>query len=267
MEFSLIHGKPEKTEAMKAGSDRHTELEKEVMVRIDIPVETQEDMWGIRFLNFIVGINQLLTQGMTRELMVIGSLEEGIWVIGVIDEIRMPMDGPLINPLLVDTKTRNKPMLPSEPQKRNARFQLMFYKFLWDNIIGGKFSSEQFFVHFDLNPKRALSEDVKKFGISLAFQLNTLEDVVAQFKEVCNMLPRSKEHLLLRYEFQGDSSGLGEFMFSYDHIWLMGQVRRGLDFWLGVRCSNSVSWSEKWKCNFCKFKNNCSQAIKPNPEE
>lgn len=56
-------------------------------------------------------------------------------------------------------------------------------------------------------------------------------------------------------------------MFSYDHIWLMGQVRRGLDFWLGVRRSNSVSWSEKWKCNFCKFKNNCSQAIKPNPEE
>lgn len=31
MEFSLIHGKPEKTEAMKAGSDRHTELEKEVV--------------------------------------------------------------------------------------------------------------------------------------------------------------------------------------------------------------------------------------------
>lgn len=34
MEFSLIHGKPEQTEAMKTGSDRHTELEKEVVQNI-----------------------------------------------------------------------------------------------------------------------------------------------------------------------------------------------------------------------------------------
>ena len=30
MEFVLEHGKPERTEAMKAGSDRHAQLEQEV---------------------------------------------------------------------------------------------------------------------------------------------------------------------------------------------------------------------------------------------
>lgn len=60
----------------------------------------------------------------------------------------------------------------------------MFYKCLWDNIVGGKFSSEQFFIHFDLNPKRALSEDVKKFGISLAFQLNVSNHLIQLAVEI-----------------------------------------------------------------------------------
>ena len=31
MEFVLLHGKPEKTKAMKAGCDRHVQLEEEVL--------------------------------------------------------------------------------------------------------------------------------------------------------------------------------------------------------------------------------------------
>jgi exonuclease V len=43
-------------------------------------------------------------------------------MVGVIDEIRLPVNEKTINPILVDTKTRTKPTLPAEPQKRNARF-------------------------------------------------------------------------------------------------------------------------------------------------
>lgn len=32
MEFGLVHGKPKKTAAMEAGSNRHAELEKEVIL-------------------------------------------------------------------------------------------------------------------------------------------------------------------------------------------------------------------------------------------
>ena len=49
-------------------------------------------------------------------------LVEGSWMIGIIDEIRMPIDGISFQPILVDTKTRVRPTIPSEAQKRNGRF-------------------------------------------------------------------------------------------------------------------------------------------------
>lgn len=47
---------------------------------------------------------------------------EGVWMIGVIDEIQTPINEATLNPILVDTKTRYKATLPSEAQKRNARY-------------------------------------------------------------------------------------------------------------------------------------------------
>ena len=43
-------------------------------------------------------------------------------MVGIIDEIRMPIDGISFQPILVDTKTRVRPTIPSEAQKRNGRF-------------------------------------------------------------------------------------------------------------------------------------------------
>ena len=42
-------------------------------------------------------------------------------MVGVIDEIRMPVTEIDRNPILVDTKTRVQRTLPSDPQRRNGR--------------------------------------------------------------------------------------------------------------------------------------------------
>lgn len=47
---------------------------------------------------------------------------EGVWLVGVIDEIRMSEKGSGRNPILVDTKTRVRDSLPSKPQRRNGRY-------------------------------------------------------------------------------------------------------------------------------------------------
>ncbi|XP_059065258.1 exonuclease V, chloroplastic isoform X1 [Cryptomeria japonica] len=161
MEFSLIHGRPEKTTAMRAGSARHTELEAEVLIRMELAVHTREDSWAVKLLNFITGANQLLFDGLTRELPIIG-LVEGVWLIGVIDEVRMCELSGIKQPIMVDTKTRSQAALPSEPQKRNGRLQLMCYKFLWDNIVTEDFPSSSFFQYFGLHPQRILSKDIRK---------------------------------------------------------------------------------------------------------
>lgn len=47
---------------------------------------------------------------------------EGVWMVGVIDEIRLPQALDSRNPILIDTKTRSRDTLPSEPQRRNGRY-------------------------------------------------------------------------------------------------------------------------------------------------
>lgn len=46
---------------------------------------------------------------------------QGAWMVGVIDEIRMPVSEPERIPILVDTKTRVRNTLPAVPQRRNGR--------------------------------------------------------------------------------------------------------------------------------------------------
>lgn len=61
---------------------------------------------------------------------------EGVCVIGVIDEIRMPEKGSDTDrrPIIVDTKTRVQDSLPAEPQRRNGRYAY-FICFYFNVII------------------------------------------------------------------------------------------------------------------------------------
>ena len=47
---------------------------------------------------------------------------EGVWMVGMVDEVRMPVTETDRNPILVDIKTRVQDTLPAEPQRRNGRY-------------------------------------------------------------------------------------------------------------------------------------------------
>ncbi|XP_057956601.1 exonuclease V, chloroplastic-like [Malania oleifera] len=259
MEFVLLFGKPIKTKAMKAGSARHVKLEEEVVKKVKVLTKSVEDVWALRFINFIVGANQLMFEGLTRELPVIGFVD-GVWVVGVIDEIRMPAIENERNPTLVDTKTRVQATLPAEAQRRNGRLQLMCYKFLWDNLVADNFPSKQFFDFFTLNPHYILSEEIRKNTALSDFPVQTLNDLVRYFINTCCVLPQAHGELLLRYELQKDHSLLGEDFFSYDSDWLKNQLHSCLEFWSGEREGRYVPREECWKCRFCKFASVCPES-------
>lgn len=114
---------------------------------------------------------------------------EGVWMVGVIDELRMPISESTRFPVLVDTKTRVRATLPGEPQKRNGRyklliqlikqlpftfsssepfgqnlcgrFQLMCYKYMWDTLVADKFPTQKFYDFFSLNPNHILSPEIR----------------------------------------------------------------------------------------------------------
>ncbi|KAK3206057.1 hypothetical protein Dsin_020103 [Dipteronia sinensis] len=68
MEFKLRFGRQKASKAMKVGHARHVELEEEVSTTVKVLVKSFEDRWAIKFINFINGANQLLSEGLTREL-------------------------------------------------------------------------------------------------------------------------------------------------------------------------------------------------------
>ncbi|XP_047315241.1 exonuclease V, chloroplastic [Impatiens glandulifera] len=258
MEFSLHLGKPEMNKAMKAGIARHAVLEEEVLKRVDVHVKTTEDKWALKFFNFIVGANQLLLDGMTRELPIIGLMEEDVWVVGVIDEIRLSTTEGEKYPMLVDTKTRVQATLPAFPQQRNGRLQLMCYKLLWDNLATKDFPWKKFFDFYALDSTSLLSEDIRKNTTMSGFPAETLDDLTRYFQNTCCTLLPASDQLLLRYELQEDNSLLFEDTFGYDSDWLKSQIKKCLEFWKGEREANYVPKEERWKCRYCQYASVCS---------
>ncbi|KAK4286475.1 hypothetical protein QN277_003026 [Acacia crassicarpa] len=256
MEFTLLYGAQKATRAMKAGIARHNKLEEEVIKRVAVKIESREDFWALKFINFINGVNQLQFEGVTRELPIIG-FAEGVWMVGAIDEIRLPQTLLNRNPMLIDTKTRSRDTLPSEPQRRNGRLQLMCYKYMWDDLVACKFPSKRFFDSFGLNPQHTLSEDLQVGSEDPGFSALTLDDVVRHYKIPRTMMGAAHDQLLLRYESQKDHSVLGEDRFAYDFKWLKDQIQASLKFWLGEEEASYVPEDERWKCKFCQFASIC----------
>ncbi|KAK9126823.1 hypothetical protein Scep_015669 [Stephania cephalantha] len=256
-EFKLIYSHQRITNEMKAGSARHLKLEQEGTRKLEVPTVPAEDVWAVKFMNFIISANELLTEGLTREVPLVGLVND-VWVNGAIDEVQMPF-GETNNrrPSLVETKTHSRPTGPSEPTKTRGRFQLMLYKHLWDIIVIRDFPAAQFFNDFVLNPQHTLSEEVQQKATSLGFSAKTLSDLVMHYGSRRRKLPPALDWLQLRFELQEDSSLLKEEYFEYDAELLMNQIENILKFWKGERKARYVSREERWKCDYCDFKYEC----------
>ncbi|KAL0875738.1 hypothetical protein Bca101_025443 [Brassica carinata] len=231
MENVLCLGRRKVSKAMKLGQARHLELEEEVVKRVRVKVESNEDKWALKLLSSIAGVNQFLFEGRTRELLLVGFVE-GQWIVGIIDEVRKASaeDSSDTGPLLSDTKTRVRDTLPAEPQRRNGRLQVMLYKLLWDTVVKEEFPATRFFNYFALNRHEVLSQD--------SSFLITLEEIV-------------------RYEFQKDRSIIAEIRFTHDPEWVMSKYKEVIEFWRSEREAEYTPEEERWKCRYCQFAKSC----------
>ncbi|CAL5209934.1 unnamed protein product [Lathyrus oleraceus] len=254
-------GGSRKSKAMRAGIDRHAQLEREVLESMEVNVSSREDIMALKLVNFINGVNQLLFEGLTRELPIISfDFAQGIWIVGKIDEIWMSNAKNDHNPVLVEIKTRYRDTVPAESQKRNGRIQLMCYKYLWDNLVAHAdhdFPSKQLFDYFELNPRRFLCKDLQTACVDSGISASRLSDLVVCYQNTCKMLSPASDKLVLRYESQRDQSVLEEEEFMYDDGWIKNEIRSCVEFWTGQREASYVDEEEEWKCGFCDFVSQC----------
>lgn len=97
--------------------------------------------WGIAFLKFEFSPSFLFAHAHTEAQIKFGALifitsfslanglyyirigfVEGVWMVGMIDEVRMPVTETDRNAILVETKTRVTDTPPPEPQQRKGRY-------------------------------------------------------------------------------------------------------------------------------------------------
>ncbi|KAG2311079.1 hypothetical protein Bca52824_022636 [Brassica carinata] len=258
MENVLCLGRRKVSKAMKLGQARHLELEEEVVKRVRVKVESNEDKWALKLLSSIAGVNQFLFEGRTRELLLVGFVE-GQWIVGIIDEVRKASaeDSSDTGPLLSDTKTRVRDTLPAEPQRRNGRLQVMLYKLLWDTVVKEEFPATRFFNYFALNRHEVLSQDVRDNIADAGIPAQTLEEIVRYYESTFKMLTVANDQLLLRYEFQKDRSIIAEIRFTHDPEWVMSKYKEVIEFWRSEREAEYTPEEERWKCRYCQFAKSC----------
>ncbi|CAJ1977433.1 unnamed protein product [Sphenostylis stenocarpa] len=248
-------------EAIKAGRNRHVQLQQEVQTLVELKVKSREDDMAMKLVNFINGVNQLVFDGLTRELPILSfAFAQGIWMVGQIDEVQMPRAKKDHNPILVEIKTRFQDTVPLEAQKRNGRIQLMCYKYLWNNIVAHAhhdFPCKQLYDYFELNPRRTLSKDLQAACDESGFTARSLGDVVRYYQNTCKMLAPASDMLVLRYESQRDHSVLYEEKVAYDEGWVKSEIESCLELWLGRREASFVAEDEQWKCGYCDFVSEC----------
>ena len=133
---------------MEQGEQRHQDLHEEIAILVDVEPKTLEDAVLLKLHNCYVGLHALSKEGMTREIPVWGTIHS-LDVVGVIDELILEK-GIL---KIVDTKTRRSNRMPTEAQKRTTRFQLMLYKYLFDELTKGTFTSSDLLKFYNLTKK------------------------------------------------------------------------------------------------------------------
>ena len=255
LEFTLEHGR-EETPAMKEGSERHQALHEEVTTVVKVRPQTREDLWAFYLFNALAALQLLSKKRICRKIPVFGPLDD-IWLLGIIDQLLHNENG---NLELTDTKTRQKPTLPSAAQKNSSRLQMMLYKKLYDQLQQGKLKADAFFAMTQLDPQSPLSPgflaEMQAIGLpseklDILFQL-----VFKAFRQAPPLAPQ----MIIRYEWQQDHQLLGEDRFDYNKNWLARQLKQCLPFWHGQRVAQGVSYADRWKCRYCKFRTQCPVA-------
>eukprot|EP00388_Colpodella_angusta_P019750 GDKJ01049404.1.p1 GENE.GDKJ01049404.1~~GDKJ01049404.1.p1 ORF type:complete len:426 (+),score=83.10 GDKJ01049404.1:60-1337(+) len=249
-ELELDHKIRHETEAMRLGTERHEQLEAEDHDVMLFEVETKEEMFALKILNTYILLEQLLEKGKARELWICGYID-GILFKGIIDELRIESSRFNGKPKIIisDTKTRQKPTLPSQAQKNSAIIQLQTYHVLLETLLSSGVSSfsRETLIAMNYDPCYKLeSWPLNQLG-------ETLEEAFINYGNKFTNLPPLSGLLEVVYEHNGKE--LGRNIVEYE----AGGVTFTLDYltawWKGLRAAEGSL--EGFKCRWCHLIDLC----------
>lgn len=247
--LSLEHPR-EETEEMAAGTDMHRDLMLEIVKEIPVDTATIEDEFYLMMLNLRTGLEQLLSEGKTRELRVFGRVG-GLPLSGIIDELSVDRGEITI----LDHKTRTKPSLPPPPSFATAEIQVMLYRKLLDDLRHGKYGVNQFLTDRSLPDLGEISPGMKdQLEAQGLYEKLAPVELAAEVFEAYKKLPAVSDYMIVRYLHRGSGNHIGDKVVLHDEDVLDSRLDHALQFWNGEREAATVKSRDRWKCNYCEYR-------------
>ncbi|MCK4243768.1 PD-(D/E)XK nuclease family protein [Candidatus Bathyarchaeota archaeon] len=252
-ELDLRYGKP-RTEAMIQGGDRHRELHEEIAEVVLVKPRTLADRAALMFQNMVNGITQLLREGVTRELPLIGVISP-LKILGQIDELVLQDNKVFIK----DYKTRQTPKFPSFWQQRCEEMQLMFYHQLLTDITCKHFCLDDALTVFNLDSNDSISNEfhstISKKGLKL--HSPNVSNIGKLAFSLITSLPSISDKFEIVYEHQETKKYIGKHEFMLNPDLFSRDLKFILEYWKGEREAKPVSEKNRWKCKFCEHVSKC----------
>lgn len=258
-----LHLGMEPTQEMIIGSKIHRSLEEELGPIIEVEVESFEDNLIAYILQIYIKLKALLRDNITRELPVIGKIQDTP-CLGIVDQLEIETTESHGKKLVItDYKTRKSKRAPSYEQKRRNRIQMQVYWHMIQDLHEGKFTIDMFKDHFEVPKELIPSEELlQQLPIDLQeiLQKNTPHQLLEEIFLIFINLPGLSNELKAIYIHQEDQqivftdrTYFHEESFEVDMNWAIA-------YWKGNRMPNECP--QQWMCNFCQFTDNCSYFLK-----
>lgn len=251
LKYKIETGLRIQTAATIRGHKRHEELELQDHELKEISVQTREDNLGVRMLNTIIGIRDILfVTGHAREVWIAVPISGDLVIRGVIDDLSITETKRC---LLKDTKTRATRTEPSDGQKRISALQLATYYILIDRLQKLNHDNplwDSFFHIFKCNRYKSFENEIFK-------SYTNLDSILVDYISYLCKLPPMENYAFVEYDCDRDIFSIDKIPINMQNY--MHTIDYLLDWWYGERETLLLSDSDLFKCRFCEFLDKCNK--------
>lgn len=259
VELSLEFPREETPETL-AGQEIHKEFLLELVREASVETLTADDAAFVLLLNIRNDLEQLMAGGITRELYVFGRTV-GFPIAGIIDELSLK-DGHVV---LLDHKTRLRPTLPPPPSVKPTEIQVMLYHKMLEELRNGDYTYEDFVDDTGMDENGVISDELKAQLESegVAVESTSVGKMAKDVFDAFRQLPPLSDFLIVRYIHQSTGDHIGDKAILYDPKFLGHKLAHAGQFWEGQRKATRAGFREKWKCNYCEYRESLCMAQRP----
>lgn len=250
--------KPEK----ERGKEIHKDLLLEISKVRPVKVKTPVDILYSTLKNISVGIRQYNKGGITREFPVFFKFNS-VTIHGIVDEIREVEEKGNMRMRIMETKTRSINRRPPTARIYRDKIQGMIYWYGLNSLIGMNMKLEEIYDAYNVKPEEmSLSEEYIE-SAEISPELASWETsklligAIYDISEKMIELPELSNLIELRYIYQKSGNEIYKGEYKFDSAYFDRKMRWALDYWLGRREPLPVGERNKWKCNFCGYKDKC----------